>query len=303
MLQMGFATKLSVAQFGSARVLANRVIGRMLLLLMAAGITPLHGKEVSLLATKQERKYGPYVGVSGGVTQSQSLHAEPGGASFTLSESDGHFWLGIEIGYAWRTKWFVEPALEFEALFIDNELTAHRDNPPSREQLDPPANADPDTIAAATPLRSQLGSFSTDMFSVAFLVNGVLTLDLRKLKPHVGKWVTRLRPYVGGGIGGAQVWFRNTTLQSVDEFVQPGPPDPDPDSPFIEPRNRTVTANTVLSQDQFVFAYQLFAGLELAITEKVMLYLEYRKIAFSKLDDDITDFENELFGGGVRIRY
>ena len=87
----------------------------------------------------------------------------------------------------------------------------------------------------------------------------------------------------GAGVGGAQVWFRDTTYNTVT----PG-------------SNPTTTA---LSTDEFVFAWQAYAGIEYTFNDKISLYGDYRHLSLGGIDDDVSDYENTLWTAGVRILF
>lgn len=222
----------------------------------------------------QEKKYGPYVGVFGGATSSQSADMTLDYTTYTLDydvlATDGSFVLGFEVGYSWKTKFFIELGLEFEGFFSSTEVSALLSN----------------NNAGAPITLGDVATAKADMNYAAFMLNGTLTLDLSKLKPRIGGWLPRLRPYVGGGIGGAQIWFRNQVVQSVGDVIAVPTP----------------ASIDTFSTDEFVFASQIFGGLEIKISDKVAVYGEYRKLMLEKAGD-LDDFETEMLLGGIHIRY
>ena len=178
---------------------------------------------------------------------------------------------GLEVGYSWRTKYLMEFGLEFEGLFASSELnTAYS----------------PSKSGAYSPALGDVATAAVDINYAAFMLNGVVTLDLRRLRPRIGTFLPKLRPYFGGGIGGAQVWYRNQRTSTFGDIAGIA----------------TAPTTTPFSLDEFVFAYQVFAGLEFMINSKVGIYGEYRRLMFEKLNE-LTDFENTMWLGGVRIRY
>ncbi len=245
-------------------------------LIMAAGtITVLHAEKVELKSIDdgegQKTKYGPYVGVFGGATSSQSADLSLNYTTYQLDYdvlgTDGNIVVGFEVGYSWKTKFFLEFGLEFEGFFSSTEVSAVRAEGPAFALSD---------VAAAT----------ADLNYAAFMVNAIITLDLSKLKPRIGRWVPKLRPYVGGGIGGAQIWYRNAEVTSIGDAL--GIP--------------TLASIDVFSTDEFVFASQFFGGLEIQITDKFAIYGEYRRLMFEKAGD-LDNFETEMLIGGIHIRY
>lgn len=222
----------------------------------------------------QKKKYGPYVGVFGGTTTSQdaslSINYVTHTVDYDVLASDGAFLVGFEVGYSWKTKFFVEFGLEFEGFFSSTEVSALiSDNNPGV----------PITL-------SDVATAKADMNYAAFMLNGSLTLDLSRLKPRIGGWLPRLRPYVGGGIGGAQLWFRNQEIQSVGDLLAVPTP----------------TSVNAFSTDEFVFASQFFAGLQIKISDKLTIYGEYRRFMLEKVGD-LNDYETEMLLGGLHIRY
>lgn len=238
-----------------------------------------HAGEVELKSLdageSQEKKYGPYVGVFGGSTTSQDAEMTVDYMThelvYDVLPNDNAFVMGFEVGYSWRTKHYLELSLEFEGLFSSTEASAALSN----------------TGNEGAPItRGNVVTARTDINYAAFMLNGVMTLDLRKLKPRIGGWIPRLRPYVGGGIGGAQVWFRNQEISTVGGLLG-----------FDTPSDVDV-----FSTDEFVFAYQIFAGLQIQITDKLAVYGEYRKLMLEKVAE-LDDFETEMLLGGIVIRY
>ncbi len=239
-------------------------------------VMPARAGEVELKAIepleKEKQKWGPYVGVFGGASQSQSAKANAQGNNLIISESDGDALFGLEIGHSWPWKKApLEFALEFEAFYFSSELSGMID------PADLPSAAD-----------SDLGSFTTDMNAAVFMVNGMLVGDFRRFRPRIGRVPTGFRPYVGAGVGGAQLWFRNTETRTVDQLG-------DPDS-------TTVLSEAAFDQDQFVLAYQFFAGLEYNFNDKLAAYVEWRRFTFEKFDL-VRDLETEGIVGGLHLRY
>ncbi len=213
-----------------------------------------------------------YVGVFGGNTQSQSAKVTLEGNPFDLRESDSDFLMGFEVGYIWKLKRYpFEVGVEFEGSFLSTELNGSFGG----------SLTDP----VPRPLTgSSIVDFHTDMNAAIFSLNGHIALDLYRYRARLGNWVTRLRPYIGGGLGGAQLWFRNTTTTTLDGVSMAG--------------------TTPFSTDEFVFAYNYFAGIEYAVNEKVSIYAEYRHLGLEDFDSKtVQDFETSSWVGGVRIHY
>jgi len=230
-------------------------------------------KTVQAAGTK-DKKYGPYVGVFGGQTTSQegTMKLDTGKTlNYDLLDQENDFIIGVEVGYNWRTRFYVELGLEFEALFGSTQVEGVYDS--VANEGDPVELPDVATAAA-------------DMNYAAFMINTTLALDLRKLQPYLGSFIPRFRPYIGAGIGGAQIWFRNQKVQSVGDLA--GSPTAPSASPF--------------NLDQFVFAYQIFGGIEFSVNKRLSFYTEYRRLSFEKTEE-LSSFETEMMLGGLRLRY
>jgi opacity protein-like surface antigen len=242
---------------------------------------PLQAGEVELNALEpletKEKKWGPYVGVFAGVTQSQESSVTVQGFDFDSVDNDGAAFFGLEIGHSWRMKKVpVELALEFEGFYTASEFEA---------TINRAAATDPTNPAPG----NNVGSVKTDLNSAVFMVNGSVILDLRKFRPRLGKVPTGFRPYFGGGVGGAQMWFRETQTQTVSEVLTGTP--------------SSATAEFApFDQDQFVLAYQVFAGLEYQFNENISAYAEFRRVTFEKFDI-VREMETEVWGGGIHLRY
>lgn len=221
---------------------------------------------------KQKSKYGPYVGIFAGSTTGQDAKLEIDYTGRTLDyetfDDDGNIFFGLEVGYSWRTKYYFEFSLEFEALFSTTEVNGVLKN--TDQGLSD----------------SDLASVKADMSYAAFLLNGVVTADLKRLRPYIGNFATRFRPYAGAGFGGAQIWYRNQSYQSVGDLV--GVP--------------TASAAAPFGIDEFVGAYQYFGGLEVTLTEKLSAYAEFRRLYFAKTND-LRSFSTDVFLGGFHLRY
>lgn len=241
----------------------------------SAGAAEIDLKSLEPLETKKKATGGAYVGVFVGQTLSQSADTKLDYVGHTLEydmlDRDGDLLIGFEVGYAWRTKFPIEFGLEFEALFGSTEI---------------------DSIVAngrnsGVPINlSDAATLETDMSYAAFMVNATVTLDLRKYRPQLGKYIPRIRPYAGFGIGGAQIWYRNQRVQTFGDVL--GIPTGSSASPF--------------SLDEFVFAHQIFAGLEYRMTDKLGVYTEYRQLSFDKVTD-LETFKTNMIMGGLRWKY
>jgi len=255
------------------RVSVCTLSGVLLLVGLGAPRLPVEGISLSSLDGGKETvedEYGPFAGVyagsAGGEDTNLFLDYTTHKLEYDVLNSGNNFLMGFEVGYAWQTRYFVEFALSFEGMFSSSEFDAILKDTPT-------GNAD---IARA----------KTDLNYVTFLLNGQLTLDLERLKPRLGNFVTRFRPYVGGGIGGSQIWFRNQDIFTVGDLAGT-PTDPDVN---------------VFDVDQFVLAYQFSGGLEVRVNDRLDAYVEYRELVLEGLDE-IGDFESGMVIGGLQYRY
>lgn len=232
------------------------------------GFSVLSGAEVDLKSLQeQKKKYGPYVGVYAGSIQQQEGKMVIEGNNFVLSDSAGGLVVGIDIGYSWKAKkWPLELGLEFEAQFLSTETNG---------VIDP-------TIDLAPLPGGTITAVNVDTNIAAFLGNGWLSLDLWRYRARLGKFVAGFRPYVGGGVGGAQIWYRNVTT-SVKTLGS---------APLATP----------FAVDEFVLAYQFFGGFEYRINNHIAAYAEYRKFVVDATAE-LADFENDIVVGGIKVRY
>jgi opacity protein-like surface antigen len=420
------------------------IILNSLLLLISMGADAATIDATSNIQAVKGRKYGPYVGVFGGETESQTAKVTLGGSQGDVQNKAGKAFFGIEVGYSWKTGTIFEPALEFEAFYMGSEVGAQSKGNLFGDFLrNQTSNAG---RGAGTEIPSKVQStdtaaFITDINAVVFMLNAQVSLDFKPIEPWIpnktlAQAVTAVRPYVGAGVGGAQLWFRNTEAISYgelldaarEEFAPPekelgrelveediytdglgdtklrrvtkrfdsggklieeitnsglsysGPatqPFPEvegitkvdtarnttdlsnrptgfkrvayvttytrPDgTKRIETRytlddatlagldlnnkkdrkiferslraaqkkkraqvaqqNPALGANGLFSEDQFVFAYQWYAGVELKLNQRFSIFGEYRSITLDKFDP-VGDFNTELWNAGIRLRY
>ncbi len=217
-----------------------------LLLLSATALTAadLELKSLGAAAENQaaKRKFGPYVGVSFGETMSQRGSLRTGG---DLKDEDGAAIFSIEVGKAWKWKRLpLMTSLDVEGTFMSTTLTG-------------------DTVEA-------------DMNSLFFNLNGTLAVDLQRYRARIGKFAAGFRPYIGGGFGGGQVWFRNA--------------------------RSTNPADTPFSIDEFVNSWNWYAGLEWSWKDQYSIFAEYRDFHIGDLDD-LRGYNADGYLVGFRYRY
>ena len=222
----------------------------------------------------KKKKSGAYVGVFAGTTISQAAEMElqyvGRSIDYNVADHKSDLLVGLEVGYSWKTPYPVEVGLEFEGFFGSTELNSFAAAPGPQE------------------LPRQLSDVATanaDLNYVVFMLNGTLTADLRKF-PQLGPIMPRFRPYLGAGIGGAQLFYRNQEVQTEGDLTGT------PTAPSVTP----------FGIDEFVFASQLFVGLEYKVTEKVGIYGEFRRLYFAKTND-LDSFHTDVAIGGLHLRY
>lgn len=255
--------------FAARRLTTVLFIGSLILVLPAL----LLAEEVDLKALKSldaesKSNQTPYAGVYGGTTMSQSADVKIDGNKQDLDETTGSAVIGLVVGNRWRLeKVPLELGLGFEAMFLSTELNGELPGAP-----------------AAPPFAgTDVAGFQTDMNAAVFLLNGTLALDARRYRPYTGTFLSSFKPFVGAGVGGSQLWFRDTTLDTVTPGSTP--------------------TSTAFSMDSFVFAWQAYAGLEYAFNDKVAIYGDYRQLNLANIDDEVSDYENTLWTAGVRILF
>jgi len=239
-----------------------------------------------------KRKFGPYVGFFHGGTDSQGGKLSVGGLPYKLGDYNDGSTFGIEVGKSWRSKrWPLMASVEFEGSFYSG-------------QLDGQASA----ADIARMYDNGLHSFTTDMNAVFFMVNGSVSLDLYRYRARLGKFISGLRPYVGGGLGGGQLWFRNTVTKSkAQSLVAPTAVTPSAlgtapagGAPVAAPPPSST--EFPFAMDQFVNAWQWYGGIEYTWQDKYSLYAEYHEFHFGEMDE-LTDFFTKGYALGFRYRY
>ncbi len=239
--------------------------------LSLSAATPADEASFDRSLEEQKQASGPsrsssHVAIFGGTTQDQSADMEILGVPYDLQSVGGSVHAGIRVGYEWRGRRYpVTTGLEFEGSLMSTEL-----NGTANDQF------------VGSLMDDSISSFHTDMNAVMFFFNGRLELDLARYRARVGPVLSRFSPYVGGGVGGAQFWFNNTTLTTVDGTSLPNA------APF--------------ATDQFVFGHQLFAGTEFRLSHKVSIFGEYKSVNFDSFEDT-NNLEHSSWLAGVKLHY
>ncbi len=256
-------------QFRSPSLIASFTIA--FVIAVTSRTVPAYAEDLDfkeLKTIQQQKKYGPYVGVFGGTTQSQDYELNIGGNPFVINPNNGGFVGGIEVGYSWKQKKFpLEIGLEFEGFFFATDL----------EGVIGPTPTTP--ITGGTVVAT-----STDMFAVAFMGNAWIGLDLWRYRARLGRFIAGWRPYVGAGVGGAQLWFREVVATTSSTVAG------------------TIPLASPFESDEFVLAYQVFGGVEYRFNDRVALYAEYRRFTIEKTVD-ISNYVTNIWTAGLKLRY
>jgi opacity protein-like surface antigen len=129
--------------------------------------------------------------------------------------------------------------------------------------------------------RNGRSSYRSSMSAFGAMSNGVVQLDLESLLGEDAGWVGRIKPYVGAGVGFGYGY------QDQIAYKREGS------------RERALNDGGEAS-----FAYQLFAGVEVEVSDNFSVYTEYRYL-------DLYDFGNGDIEGadistwilGARFQY
>ncbi len=136
---------------------------------------------------KATRLHGAYFGAYGGISINPDGDVRSRGQTYENFDDSIGGWGGIEIGYSWQTPIPLRPAVEFELMYLYNELDARG---------------------------SGGGVFASEEHSIIAMFNFVLALDLEPYRQDIGDFWANLHPYVGAGIGAGYVF--NSDLQVRD---------------------------------------------------------------------------------------
>lgn len=207
--------------------------------LVAQGQTVDASSAIRLEKANKAKKTSGYVGVFGGATSGQQYSVGSNSRDFSTRQKDGTSFFGIEVGHAWKTGTIFEPAIEFEAFYLSNEVSSQTTESAFSEFLGQEAfNENRDANRKRSRIKStDTAAFVSDVNAVVFMLNAQVSLDFKVVEPWIpdrtlAKAVTSLKPYIGGGVGGAQLWFRNTEVLTYgdlldaakQEFPSPGQP-------------------------------------------------------------------------------
>ena len=258
-----------------------------------------------------QRKYGPYAGFFGGANSTQTGTVRLGGLNYEFSDRDNSAMAGFEVGKTWRSKKFpLSLSMEFEGSFMQTEFSGYLSDAEEARvmgEMAAAATAPPPVLPrTGTPKPSELisetanltdgtvASYEADMNAAMFMLNASVSLDLWRYRARIGKTLAGLRPYIGVGFGGGQVWFRNSATLSraqVKAWREGGDVTAAPGS----------TA-TPFSIDEFVSAWQWFGGVEYCWQDKYSVFAEFRQFYFGEMEE-LTDLQMKGYALGFRYRY
>ena len=186
-----------------------------------------------------------YVGAFGGLNFLMEADVEVGGATVGSAEFDSGYAAGGIVGYRFLDDFRAELELSYRSNDIDTLFTA-------------PARGDATNLAA--------------------MVNGYYDF------PDIAsRWSTTIRPYLGGGIGAAQVAWNDVAIG----------------------------ATPVTDDDEVIFAFQAGAGVGFGITDSITLSIDYRFFATPNVelsqDGGTGEFEvenrNHTATAGIRFAF
>ncbi len=258
-----------------------------------------------------KRKYGPYAGFFGGANNNFSGLVNIAGINYDLNGRDNSAVFGFEVGKTWRSKKLpLSLSMEFEGSFMQTDFSgtlSEEEEARVTELMESRATARrPDRTTAPTPLPSDieeelatisdqtLASYEVDMNSAIFMVNGSISLDLWKYRARIGKVLGGFKPYIGGGFGGGQVWFRNNSTLSraqVQAWRSGG-----------DVLAASGSTSTPFAIDEFVTAWQWFGGIEYCWEDKYSVFAEFRHFYLGDMED-LTAFETKGYTVGFRYRF
>jgi len=219
---------------------------------------------------KTKRKYGPYVGMAAGASFGQSGEVTIGGRSFPLNDVDGSAMVSIEVGKSWKMKRLpIQGSVDFKGTYMATNLQGTIGN------------------FNGAPATGDVVSYEADMNSLMFTLNASLALDLYRYRARIGKFFAGFRPYVGAGLGGGQVWYRNAVARS-DSQVNHGGALPPTSNPF--------------AVDEFINAWNWYAGVEWTLKDQYSVFFEYRDTNFGDLEE-LTGYSTDGYLLGFRYRY
>ncbi|SKA77648.1 Outer membrane protein beta-barrel domain-containing protein [Prosthecobacter debontii] len=222
----------------------------------------------------QKRKYGPYVGVSVGESISQDGNVKIGDRKFGLDDSDGAAIFSIEVGKSWKMKKVpLMMSVDVEGTFMSTQLSGK-----SKDATQP---------TGGSRLATDTVAYNADMNSLFFNLNGTFALDLYRYRARIGKFAAGFRPYIGAGLGGGQVWYRNATAKSRAQYNGTG---------------TDAASSTPFSVDEFINSWNWYAGLEWTWKDQYSVFFEYRDFHYGDLEE-LTNFASDGYLVGFRYRY
>lgn len=220
------------------------------------------------MATKS--KFGPFVGIYAGESFGQQGIAKIQSRNFPVNDLSGSAIFGIQVGRSWKMKRL--PLMfsgQLEGTFMSTNLKGSIGN-----------------FNGAT-ITNDVVAYEADMNSLMFTLGGSLSLDLWRYRARIGKVLAGFKPYVGAGIGGGQVWFRNAVARSDSQVNHGG---------TLAPAANPFTI------DEFINAWHLYGGMEWSWKEHCSVFAEYRDFHFGDLEN-LTSYASDGYVVGFRYRY
>ena len=179
-------------------------------------------------------------------------------------EDESGFVLGARAGYWFRIPFPIRPSLEVELNYLRDDVSVGG------------------TVSSEKHVGRVTGG--GDLSAFVGTVNLVLALDLEPYRDQVGDVLAAFHPYVGAGIGAAYSSLEDFSLKIRDE----------------EGGEKKVDAEG----SKIDFAYQVFGGLEIDLSEEFSIYGEYKRMVLEGTGtESITDYERDLWVLGFKVNY
>ncbi len=138
-----------------------------------------------------------------------------------------------------------------------------------------------DELKTEFPAGGKAATASANLKAINASINVILALDLSIYEEDIGSFLSALHPYIGAGFGGA--WAK---LDSISFRGEDGE-----------------RIGSEGDNSGFEFTYQIFGGLEIALSDVFSIYAEYKYLVFDGLGSEIANFERPLVNFGFKVQY
>ncbi len=120
---------------------------------------------------------------------------------------------------------------------------------------------------------------TNDFYSINLMANFILALDLTDYRDDIG-FFANLHPYIGGGLGAAYTNADSSLVSGTGDGL------------------------TLGSSSKISFAYQIFAGLEVDLSDYVSIYGEYRRLWIDNVGgSNFSRSKQDLWNIGFKVQY